>query len=190
MEIRRIAVYCGSRFGSRAIYRSAAQELGAYLGEHGISLVYGGGGLGLMGEVASATLASGGTVVGVIPEHLVGAAGCLAGVDQQVVNSMHERKALMASSVDAFLVLPGGLGTMDELFEIATWQNLKLHAKPIGVWDLEGFFDPLHRLLDRMVEEGFLELQDRNVVLFDRELESLFYQFREFGERTQLPLKR
>jgi uncharacterized protein (TIGR00730 family) len=140
--------------------------LGAYLGEHGINLVYGGASVGLMGVVADAALAAGGRVVGVIPKHFVGRELAHSGLTElHVTESMHERKALMADLADGFAALPGGLGTLEELAEVTTWAQLGLHSKPIGLLDVDGFFDLLLQFVDRMVVEGFVSETNRRLLV-------------------------
>ena len=175
---RRVAVYCGSNAGVRPAYAAAARRLGALLGARGIGLVYGGGKVGLMGVLADAALEAGASVIGVIPESLV--ARELAHqrlTELRVVATMHERKALMAELADAFVALPGGLGTLDELFEVWTWAQLGLHERPIGLLDVEGFFGPLVAHLDRAVAEGFVRPQHRAMVVIDSEPEPLLDRF-------------
>src|SRR6187549_331832 len=152
--MRHVCVFCGSQSGSNPLYTAAARELGAELAARGLALVYGGGRVGLMGEVASSTLAAGGRVVGVIPHALarkeIAQADC---TELIVVDTMHERKALMADRADAFVALPGGYGTCDELFEIVTWSQLGIHRKPVAVLNVNGFFTPLLAWLDHVVNE-------------------------------------
>jgi uncharacterized protein (TIGR00730 family) len=163
--VRRLCVFCGSSRGSDPRYAQGAAELGRLLVSRGVGLVYGGGSVGLMGVVADAVLAAGGEVVGVIPDAL--AARELAHrqvVDMRVVPSMHARKALMADLSDGFVALPGGLGTLEELLEIATWGQLGIHRKPLGVLNIAGYFDPLVALLDHAVQEGFVSAESRALV--------------------------
>jgi len=154
--IESVCVYCGSGFGANPKHRAVAQRLGELLGRNGIRLVYGGGRVGLMGVVADAALAQGGSVVGVIPEHLqtkeVGHRGIS---DLRVVPNMHERKELMFKLSDGFVILPGGFGTLDETFEMITWRQLRLHDKPIILLDNDGYWAPLVRLNEHIVEQGF-----------------------------------
>lgn len=153
----RICVFCASSHGFRPEYRRAATELGGELAAHGIELVYGGGAVGLMGTVADAVLTGGGRVTGVIPESLVAAEIAHPGLtDLRVTATMHERKALMADLSDGFVALPGGFGTFDELFEIVTWAQLGIHAKPIVLLDVAGYWDALVALADHAVAEGFV----------------------------------
>ncbi len=156
--VRRICVFCGSHLGSRPAFVAAAEAVGKELAARGLTLVYGGGSVGLMGVVANAALAANGEVVGVIPRDLFAAEVAHRGISRLYeVGSMHERKALMADLADAFLVLPGGLGTFDELIEMLTWNLLGIQRKPIGLLDLDGFFAPLLAQLDRAIADGFLQ---------------------------------
>ena len=161
-----ICVYCGSRHGAQAAYTEAARALGTAIGQRGWQLVYGGGRVGLMGEVADATLAAGGRVVGVIPESLqkleVGHTGLS---ELHVVPTMHVRKQLMAERADAFIALPGGIGTLEELYEVWTWRQLRYHDNPIGLLDTAGYWQPLLRFMDHTVVEGFLGAAMRDLVL-------------------------
>ncbi len=157
-----ICVFCGSSPGSRPEYAEMAAAFGRLLGHRGIRLVYGGGNVGLMGVVADAALAAGGEVIGVIPQMLVDRELAHRGTDLRIVTSMHERKALMAELSDAFVALPGGLGTYEELCEVLTWSQLGIHHKPVGCLNVAGYFDPLARLLDHAAEEGFLRRDQRH----------------------------
>lgn len=153
----RICVYLGSREGNDPRFREAAEALGRGIATRGFGLVYGGARLGLMGVVANAALEAGGEVIGVIPHHLVEREMAHHGLSQLIhVDNMHERKASMAAHADAFVALPGGIGTLEELFEVWTWQYLGLHDKPIGVLDVGGFYQPLLGFLDSAVSAGFL----------------------------------
>jgi uncharacterized protein (TIGR00730 family) len=157
-----VAMFCGSLAGHDPRYRAAAAEFGRTLAEREIALVYGGGSVGLMGIAADAALAAGGTVVGVIPQFLLDREVGHGGVTELVVvASMHERKSTMAARADAFVALPGGVGTLEELFETWTWTLLGLHAKPCGLLNVAGYFDPLLAFLDRMVAEGFVAAEHR-----------------------------
>jgi uncharacterized protein (TIGR00730 family) len=152
-----VCVYCGSRHGVRLEYAAAARELGRLIGSRGWRLVYGGGKVGLMGEAADATLAAGGEVFGVIPESLMRReVGHPALTELHVVPSMHERKQMMAEQADLFIALPGGIGTFEELFEVWTWSQLGYHRKPIGLLNVEGYYDSLLRFMQHTVAEGFL----------------------------------
>lgn len=163
--MHRVCVFCGSNEGGRPAYADSARALGRLLVERGLGLVYGGGNVGLMGVVADAVLAAGGEVVGVIPHALMAREIGHPGVTtMHVVDSMHERKALMAEHADAFIALPGGVGTFEELFEAITWTQLGLHAKPCGILNVEGFYDDLLRFLDRAWAEGFIKPDTRAIV--------------------------
>jgi uncharacterized protein (TIGR00730 family) len=164
--MRRLCVFCGSSQGKNAVHVHAARQLGELLVGRGLGLVFGGGHVGLMGVVAEAVLRHGGEAVGVIPQALVDRELAYDGLTQlHVVETMHQRKALMADLADGFIALPGGYGTADELFEILTWAQLGLHAKPIGLLNVAGFFDPLQEWLDRAVREGFLRPAHRRLLL-------------------------
>ena len=152
-----VCVYCGSRPGNDPVYAEAARATGQWIGEHGGQLVYGGGRNGLMGIVAEATQAAGGRVVGIIPKALVDLEQANTHCDElHVVDTMHERKALMADRSDAFIALPGGLGTYEELFEVVSQAQLRLHAKPVGVLNIGGFFDSLLAMMQQTADEGFM----------------------------------
>jgi uncharacterized protein (TIGR00730 family) len=155
-QIRSVCVYCGSSNRVDDRFKDAAHELGRLLGQRGLQVVYGGGRVGLMGIVADAALASGGAVVGIIPEHIQKLEVDHTGLTElHVVDSMHTRKRMMVERSDAFIVLPGGLGTLDEMFEVVTWRQLRLHDKPIVIVDEGGYWAPLRALLDHMKESGF-----------------------------------
>jgi uncharacterized protein (TIGR00730 family) len=161
-----ICVYCGSRLGERPVYAEAARALGTAIGERGWQLVYGGGKVGLMGEVADATLAAGGRVVGVIPESLEKLEVAHRSLSElHVVPTMHVRKQMMAARADAFIALPGGIGTLEELYEVWTWRQLKYHDNPIGLLDTAGYWQPLLRFMDHTVAEGFLGPAMRDLVI-------------------------
>jgi uncharacterized protein (TIGR00730 family) len=166
--LRRICVYAGSNAGSDPAYAAAAQALGRALAARGTGLVYGGGRVGLMGEVADAALGAGGEAIGVIPEALFDRELGHRGLTElRVVATMHERKALMAELADGFVALPGGIGTLEELVEVLTWSQLGIHAKPCGVLDASGFYSGLRAFLDHMVAEGFLHERHREGLLAD-----------------------
>jgi len=165
-ELTSVAVYCASSPGLGAGYAGAAAALGRLLAGRGIRLVYGGGHVGLMGVLADAARAAGGEVHGVITRDLAAKELAHLGLTSlQVVETMHERKAAMADAADGFVMLPGGFGTLDEFFEVLTWTQLGIHAKPCGVLDVNGFFGPLRAMLDAMVAAGFLRDQHRDMVL-------------------------
>ena len=152
-----ICVYCGSRPGGDPLFTTAAQAVGRWIGEHGGQLVYGGGRSGLMGEVAQATRQAGGRVVGVIPQALVDKELANHACDElHIVQTMHERKAIMAEHSDAFIALPGGIGTFEELFEVWTWRQLGYHDKPIGLLNVAGYYDALGNFLQSSVRSGFM----------------------------------
>ena len=152
-----VCVYCGSRAGTAPAFTAVAREVGDWIGQHGGQLVYGGGNSGLMGVVADATLAAGGRVVGVIPHALVDREWAKRDCTElHVVDSMHDRKRMMAERADAFLALPGGIGTLEELFEVWTWRQLGYHGKPVGLLDAHGYFQPLLAFLQSSVRHGFM----------------------------------
>ena len=178
---RRICVFCGSSPGAQPEFGAAAEQLGHALAGAGIGLVYGGASVGLMGRLADSALAAGGEVIGVIPRALVDQEVAHHGLaDLRVVGSMHERKALMADLADGFIALPGGLGTLDELFEILTWAQLGLHHKPIGLLDVAGYFAPLLAFLDGAVAARFLAPPHRAMLLVDHDPEALLTAFRAY----------
>ena len=163
-----ICVFCGARPGDDPAYAAAARRFGSYLAASGRTLVYGGGHIGMMGLLADAALAAGGRVIGVIPENLVEKELAHKSLSELcVVGSMHERKARMAELADGFVALPGGIGTLEELFEIWTWGQLGLHTKPYGLLEVNGFFRPLLGFLDSMVRAGFLRSEHRAMLLVD-----------------------
>lgn len=173
-ELQSVCVFCGSSKGHDPAFVRAAEALGRLLAGRGITLVYGGGHTGLMGALADAALAAGGRVIGVIPAGLAERELLHSRLSEQhVVSGMHERKALMASLASAFVALPGGLGTLDELFEIWTWAQLGLHEKPIGLLDVNGFFRPLLELTSQIVEHGFARRENLELVLVDDHAERL-----------------
>jgi uncharacterized protein (TIGR00730 family) len=176
--IVRICVFCGSSSGQGEQFVAAAAALGRLLAERGIGLVYGGARVGLMGAVADAALAGGGEVVGVIPEHLMRREVAHRGLTElRVVADMHERKATMAALADAFLVLPGGAGTLEETFEVWTWAQLGLHTKPIGLVDVNGYYQPIMRHVEHMVESGFLSTEHADLLAIDPEPANLLAGF-------------
>jgi uncharacterized protein (TIGR00730 family) len=179
-DLRTVCVFCGSSAGTRPEYRDAAVGLAEALVTGGARLVYGGGRVGLMGVLADAVLAAGGEVIGVIPRHLVSHEVAHQRLTElRVVGSMHERKRLMFELADGFVALPGGLGTLEELLEIATWGQLGLHAKPIGILDVRGYFSGLVGLLDHAVVEGFLQPRHRRLLLLDGNAASLLERLAE-----------
>jgi uncharacterized protein (TIGR00730 family) len=173
-NLRRICVFCGSSSGTDPLHVETARSAGAYLAGRGIGVVYGGGNIGLMAEVANSALHAGGEVIGIIPKALVERELAHDGVTElHVVESMHDRKALMAQLSDGFIALPGGLGTLEELFEALTWRQLEIHGKPCGLLNATGYFDQLLAFLDRTVAEGFLSPENRALLLTDERIENL-----------------
>ncbi|HZT42827.1 MAG TPA: TIGR00730 family Rossman fold protein [Chthonomonadaceae bacterium] len=174
MALKNLCVFCGSNAGLRPVYRRCATDLGTALARRGMGLIYGGGNVGLMGAVADAALAAGGTVVGIIPQALVDKELAHAGLsDLRVVGSMHARKAEMAARADAFVALPGGYGTFEEFIEVLTWAQLGIHSKPCGLLNVEGYFDPLLAMFDHALAEGFLRPEHHRLVLVHTEVEEL-----------------
>jgi uncharacterized protein (TIGR00730 family) len=166
MTIKRICVFCGSSFGSDAEYASATAALAQQLVVEGIGIVYGGARVGLMGLLADTALRLDGEIIGVMPELLVAKEIAHRGLkDLRTVGSMHERKAMMSDLSDAFIALPGGFGTMEEFCEVLTWNQLGIQHKPCGLLNVRGFYDPLLTMFDRAVDEGFLRLEYRNMVV-------------------------
>ena len=169
-----LCVFCGSSAGSKPAYLGAAIALGKVLAEHKIRLIYGGGRVGLMGAIADAVLNGGGEVVGVIPQHLVAREVAHMGLsDLRIVQSMHERKALMADLSDAFVAMPGGLGTLEEFFEVWTWGQLGLHRKPHGLLNVNGFYDPLVEFIDQLVELKFVKPEHRKMLIVESDVAML-----------------
>jgi uncharacterized protein (TIGR00730 family) len=167
---QRVCVFAGSGAGRRPEYREAASDLGRLLAQRGVGLVYGGSGRGLMGAVADAALTAGGEAIGVIPEGLLGLEQYHRDLTElHIVGSMHERKAKMAELADAFVALPGGIGTLEELLEVATWSKLGIHSKPCGVLNVCGYYDALGAMLDATVAEGFMAPEYRDTIVFDAE---------------------
>jgi uncharacterized protein (TIGR00730 family) len=172
--VRRVCVFCGSSSGRLPAYAEAARAFGSAVAERGLGLVYGGGRVGLMGAVADGALTAGGEVIGVIPQQLVDRELAHTGVgDLRIVDSLHERKALMAANADAFVALPGGFGTLDELMEQLTWSQLGLHSKPIGLLDVEDYWRPLIAFARRATEQGFVRESDLRAIAVSDEAEAL-----------------
>ena len=175
-----LCVYCGSRPGADPRFAQSARETGAWIGSQGWELVYGGGKVGLMGIVADATLAAGGTVYGVIPQNLMDKEVGHTGLTQlHVVDNMHTRKTMMFERAHAFVALPGGIGTFEELFEIWTWYQLGVHRKPFGLLNVGGYYDPLITMLDGMVAQGFLSPQVRALLQVDTSADALLQRLAE-----------
>ena len=177
----RICVFCGSSHGYHSRYADAARNLGQQLAARGIGLVYGGGNVGLMGELADAVLAGGGEVIGVIPQSLfVKELGHTGISDLRIVHTMHERKSLMATLADGFIALPGGFGTLDELCEIITWAQLGIHHKPCAVLNVDGYFDGFLQFLDSAVAQGFLRGEHRALLMVSPHLNDLLEQMADY----------
>ena len=185
----RLCVFCGTNNGARPEYAAAARALGALLAERGIELVYGGASVGIMGELADSVHENGGHVTGIIPQQLMKKEEAHTGIpDLIVVASMHQRKSQMADMADAFIALPGGIGTLEGFFEILTWGQLNIHAKPSGLLNVAGYFDDLVRFLDHAVKEGFLTAEHREMILIESDPATLLdrmqaYAPKEGGER-------
>lgn len=180
--MKRICVFCGSSPGALPLYAQTARQVGALLAERRIGLVYGGGRVGLMGAVAEAVLEAGGEVIGVIPELLMRkevAYGDLP--DLRIVSSMHERKAMMADLADAFIALPGGFGTFEELCEVITWSQLGIHQKPVGLLNVAGYYDPLLTLFDQAVQQRFIRPEHRRLVLTHTDIGALLDDMGDFA---------
>lgn len=180
--MKSICVFCGSNAGHNPLYREQAESLGQLLAARGITLIYGAGNIGLMGAVADACLAAGGEVIGVIPQALMGREVAGRPVEHrtltrlEVVDSMHTRKARMAELAEGFIALPGGFGTFEEFCEILTWGQLGFHSKPMGLLNVNGFYDPLLAMFDRAVSDGFLRPQNRAMALADTDISDLLTQ--------------
>jgi hypothetical protein len=186
--MRRICVFCGSSPGARPAYAEATEAVGRLLVRERIGLVYGGAHVGLMGLLADTVLAAGGEATGVIPRALVDKEIAHTGLtDLRVVGSMHERKALMAELSDAFVALPGGLGTLEELFEIYTWAQLGLHSKPCALLDVEGYYSGVARFLDHAVAERFVRMEHREMLIVERSPDALLERLRRFRPESATP---
>ena len=183
-----VCVYCGSRHGLHADYTSAARALGTAIGRRSWQLVYGGGKVGLMGEVADATLAAGGRVVGVIPESLQKAEVGHQGLHElHVVPTMHVRKQMMAERAQAFVALPGGIGTLEELYEVWTWRQLGYHDQPIGLLNVRGYYDSLLQFMQHSEREGFVSAATRGIVQVHHDPEALLLELaRKSGQAPEL----
>ncbi|OGA97010.1 MAG: Rossman fold protein, TIGR00730 family [Betaproteobacteria bacterium RIFCSPLOWO2_12_FULL_66_14] len=180
-----VCIFCGSSPGHHPVYRAAAESLGRLLAERGIQLVYGGGKVGLMGALAESMMAAGGEVIGVIPQGLLAREKGHRGITRlEVVTTMHERKARMAELADGFIALPGGLGTLEEFCEILTWSQLGIHGKPVALYNVSRFFDPLLDLFDHAVKEGFLRPEHRQLVLVADEVEELLQAMHDYRPAT------
>jgi uncharacterized protein (TIGR00730 family) len=179
--MKRICVFCGANPGKGSVYAAAARELGRYLAQNQLELVYGAGNVGLMGILADACLQAGGHVIGVIPTFLKEKEVCHMGLQELIVtDTMHQRKAHMEERSDGFIAMPGGYGTLDELAEILTWAQLGLHTKPIGLLNVEGYFDPLIAYFDSMQDKGFLHPRNREMVLTASEPAALLQKMQAY----------
>ena len=186
--MNRIAVYCGSKKGKHPDYIKAAEQTGKVLLDKGIGMVYGGGHVGIMGVIANAVLAGEGEAIGVIPQKLVDFEVAHQGLtDLFVVKDMHQRKSMMIELSDAFLTLPGGIGTMEELFEVFTWQNIGYHNKPCGLLNVNHYYDPLLEMIDKMVDQGFLNASQQERLLVDTDPLRLVEKMEEYeASNTQI----
>lgn len=179
--MKNIAIYCGSSAGPDAEYRSQAEKLGRYLAENRLHIIFGGGKVGMMGILADAALEAGGRVTGVIPGFLHVKEVAHDGLSELItVETMHQRKSLIEQMCDAAIALPGGFGTLDELFEMLTWGQLGLHDKPVGILNTNGFFDPILAAMDRMVRDGFLKDVNRDMVLVSQQVEDLLERMQAY----------
>jgi uncharacterized protein (TIGR00730 family) len=179
--LKRICVFCGSRPGARPAYVQYAKRVGSLLAERGIGLVFGAGSVGLMGAVASAALARGGEAIGVIPYSLLPKEPAHPGLTKlHIVESMHQRKALMAELADAFLTLPGGFGTQEEFWETLTWAQLGLHEKPCGILNVQGYYDYLLQYIDHAIEHGFVRPEHRSLILVESDPDRLVSMLLEY----------
>ena len=180
-RIKRICVFCGSAYGHKKEYPEAAIQLGEVLIANNIGLVYGGGDVGLMGDIANTVFNNGGEVIGVIPRHLADKEVAHKGIrDLRIVGSMHERKALMEKLSDAFIAMPGGFGTMDEMFEIITWGKLELHSKPCGFLNINGFYDKLFEFINHIISEGFIKKEYNEALLTDKNPQNLIHKLENY----------
>lgn len=186
--MKKLCVFCGSNAGNGAVYTDVTRRFGEVLAAEGLGIVYGGGHVGLMGVLADAVLRAGGEVVGVIPQALVDRELAHGGLTRlHVVSTMHERKALMADLAEGFVALPGGFGTADELMEILTWAQLGLHGKPVGLLEVNGFFEPLLAWLDLCVREGFVRPEHRRLLVSASDPQALLASLREHAAAPPVP---
>lgn len=173
--MEKLCVFCGSSFGSNKSYSNSANTLGNLIAKKNIELIYGGASVGLMGEIATAVLNAGGKVTGVIPKQLIEKEVAHTGLTKlHVVNSMHERKEMMAHLADGFIAMPGGFGTLEEVFEVVAWGQLNFHNKPVGLLNVDGYYDNLIKFLDHTVKENFIKPEHREMILVDDNPEQLF----------------
>jgi len=179
--MKRIAVYCGSSSGVNGVYREEAANLGRVLAQQNTEVVFGGGKVGLMGHLADAVMEAGGRVTGIIPGFLHVKEVAHEGLTEMItVETMHERKALIYKISDAFIALPGGFGTLDELFEMLTWAQLGLHQKPVGILNVNGYFNAILDGVDNMLNEGFLKLENRNMIQVSGQAEELLQKMKQY----------
>ena len=185
--MKRIAVYCGSSSGTNGIYRKQAAHLGKLLADRNTEVVFGGGKVGLMGHLASAAMEAGGKVTGIIPAFLHIKEVAHDGLTEMItVSTMHERKALIYDMSDGFIALPGGFGTLDELFEMLTWGQLGLHQKPVGILNVNGYFNSMLNGIETMVNEGFVKVENRDMVLVSGQAEELLQKMEHY-QAPELP---
>lgn len=185
---KRICVFCGSSHGVRLSYRNAAQQLGKAIASRGMGLVYGGGSVGLMGVIANAVLEEQGEVIGVLPQALFNKELAHYGLtDLRIVSSMHERKALMAELSNGFIAMPGGFGTFEEVFEVVTWAQLGLHRKPIGILNVDGYFDLFFEFLEHVLREGFIKPQHQQLMITSQDPNELLSSLIRHRPTEQVP---
>lgn len=183
--MRSIGVFCGANAGTNKVYSEAVVELGKLMAAQDIALVYGGGNVGLMGVIADSLLAEGGTAVGVIPQSLVDREVAHKGVQELiVVETMHERKAIMAARSDAFIAMPGGFGTFDEICEIITWNQLGIIKKPVAFYNVNGYYDKFFEMIDHTVAEGFVKSDQRENIIVESDPAILLQRIREYADAT------
>jgi uncharacterized protein (TIGR00730 family) len=181
--MKSIGVFCGANTGNNPIYSEASAELGRMMAEQSITLVYGAGNVGLMGVIADAVLEHGGKVIGVIPQSLVDREVAHTGLQElHIVQTMHERKAIMAARSDAFIAMPGGFGTFDEICEIITWNQLGIIKKPVAFYNINGYYDKFFEMIDRTVAEGFVKLDQRENLIIEKDPTILLQKLREFSD--------
>ena len=179
--MKSICVFCGSSSGKGVNHLIAAQKLGKIIAEENMTLVYGGGNVGIMGELANTVLQYNGKVTGIIPEDLVTREAALKEVTElKIVKTMHERKAMMSQLSDGFIVLSGGIGTLEEFFEVWTWAQLGIHNKPIGILNVDNYYDKLIEFIDHSVEQEFVNKNNLNMILIDKDVSSLMERMKEF----------
>lgn len=178
--MKSICVFCGSSKGTDKIFSSTAKKVGRLLVKENIDLIYGGGNVGLMGSLAETVMEKGGRVTGIIPEFLMRREHATLEISRLIiVKSMHERKAKMSEYSDGFIIMPGGLGTLEEFFEVWTWEQLRLHMKPIGVLNIEGYYNDLIRFLNKAVKKGFIRKEDRDLIIVEEEPKKLLNNMRK-----------